>query len=251
MTPNPKPRMLAADWIFGEVIKLRRFNIKVVSTSSPNIQAAMHSLSVALFAAGALAGNLKLHQLVPRELQIRQSGDSQAFNPSTSFGQGESCADAFGSGYIDCNGVCYNPDEDQTCCSGGGDGYPCPAESFCLNVDGLCCPEGLDPASCAAQFGVELPAESESTSPIAGSTTVASSTVSAVESSVTDTSSAFVPSTTATTFATPYPTGNATDSAIGAAPTGAGGNPVPFTGGASNVQVGLAAGLLGAFAMLL
>ncbi|KAL8976070.1 MAG: hypothetical protein Q9205_007857 [Flavoplaca limonia] len=206
----------------------------------------MHSLSVALFAAGALAGNFKLHQLVPRELQVRQSGDSQAFNPSTSFGQGESCADAFGAGYIDCNGVCYNPDEDQTCCPGGGDGYPCPAESFCLNVDGLCCPEGLDPASCAAEFGVELPAEPESTSPDANSTADASSPISDVESPVTD-----IPS--APTIATPYPAGNATDGAIDAVPTGtgAGGNPVPFTGGASNVQVGLAAGLLGAFAMML
>ncbi|KAL8991406.1 MAG: hypothetical protein Q9169_007876 [Polycauliona sp. 2 TL-2023] len=214
----------------------------------------MHSLSIALFAAGALAGNLKLNQLVPRALQVRQS---QAFNPTTNFGTGATCADAFGAGYIDCNGVCYNPNEDQTCCPGGGDGYPCPAESFCLNVDGLCCPDGLDTASCAAQFGVEVPTEAE-TSATSGSTTVASSTVSAVESSVTESSSAFVPSTTATTIATPYPTnGNATvlptATGTGVAPTGtgAGDSPAPFTGGASNVQVGLAAGLLGAFAMLL
>lgn len=120
----------------------------------------MHSFSIALFAAGALAGNLKLNQILPRELQVRQS---EAFQPTTSFGSGATCADAFGSGYIDCNGVCYNPNEDQTCCPGNGDGCestpylkpppfcevaanyrstdPCPSESFCLNVGGLCCPD--------------------------------------------------------------------------------------------------------------
>lgn len=79
----------------------------------------MHSFTLAataLFTAGALAGNL--HQLLPRELQVRQD---QSFTPSTSFGQGETCADAFGAGYIDCNNVCYNPNEGQTCCAGNGD----------------------------------------------------------------------------------------------------------------------------------
>ncbi|KAL8653497.1 MAG: hypothetical protein Q9226_003829 [Calogaya cf. arnoldii] len=219
----------------------------------------MHSLSIALFAAGALAGNLKLNQLVPRELQVRQS---EAFAPTTNFGQGATCVDAFGSGYIDCNGVCYNPNEDQTCCPGNGDGYPCPSESFCLNVNGLCCPDGLDAATCAAQNGVSLPANYNSaTASTTGSTTIASSTISAVESTITDTSSAFVPSTTAITIATPYlTTGNATVhptvTGTGVAPTGTGvgGGPVPFTGAASSVKVvgaGLAAGFMGVVAMLL
>ena len=83
----------------------------------------MRSLVVALFAAGALAGNFKVHRLVPRELQARQTGESQAFNPFPTFGEGESCADAFGSGNIVCSGiVCYNPDAGETCCRGGGDG---------------------------------------------------------------------------------------------------------------------------------
>ncbi|CAL8580026.1 hypothetical protein XPA_005759 [Xanthoria parietina] len=218
----------------------------------------MYCLSIALFAAGALAGNLKLNQVLPRELQTRQS---EAFQPNTDFGTGATCADAFGSGYIDCNGVCYNPNEDQTCCPGNGNAYPCPSQSFCLNVGGLCCPDGLDAATCAAQNGVSLPADYNSaTSATSGSTTVVASTASAVESSITDTSSAFVPSTTATTIATPYPTGNATvhptTTGTGVAPTGtgAGGNPVPFTGSASNVKVvgaGFAAGFLGVVAMLL
>ncbi|KAL8698657.1 MAG: hypothetical protein Q9224_001752 [Gallowayella concinna] len=218
----------------------------------------MYSLSIALFAAGALAGNL--HQVLPRELQVRQS---QAFNPTTNFGSGATCADAFGAGYIDCNGVCYNPNEDQTCCSGGGNAYPCPSESFCLNVNGLCCPDGLSPATCAQQNGVTLPENtSTATKPISGSTSAHASTISAVESSVTDTASAFVPSTTITTVTTPYPiTGNATvgptATGTGAAPSGTGvpgGNPVPFTGAASSVKVvaaGLAAGFLGVVALLL
>ncbi|KAL8821903.1 MAG: hypothetical protein Q9223_000132 [Gallowayella weberi] len=216
----------------------------------------MYTLSIALFAAGALAGNL--HQVLPRELQVRQS---QAFNPSTSFGSGATCADAFGAGYIDCNGVCYNPNEGQTCCPGGGDAYPCPSRSFCLNINGLCCPNGLSPATCARQNGVALPNNvNTATKPISGSTTSHASTVSAVKSSVTDTGSAFVPSTTATTVAataTPYPIpGNAT---VGPTGTGngtgvPGGNPVPFTGAAGSVKVvggGLAAGFLGVVALLL
>ncbi|KAL8669023.1 MAG: hypothetical protein Q9168_006371 [Polycauliona sp. 1 TL-2023] len=212
----------------------------------------MHSLSIALFAVGALAGNLKLNQLVPRELQVRQ--DSEAFSPTTSFGSGATCGDAFGAGFIDCNGVCYNPNEQQTCCPGGGDGYPCPAESFCLNVNGLCCPDGLSTASCAAQFGVQVPDKS-ATAASTGSTVAHSSTISAVESSITDTSSGFVPSTTATTLATPYPTGaNATSAAPTATGTGtgsAGESPAPFMGAGSSLQVGLAAGLMGVVAMLL
>ncbi|KAL8783241.1 MAG: hypothetical protein Q9213_004753 [Squamulea squamosa] len=214
----------------------------------------MYTLSIALFAAGALAGNL--NQLLPRELQVRQS---QAFNPSTSFGQGKTCADAFGAGYIDCNGVCYNPNEGQTCCPGGGKAYPCPDLSFCLNINGLCCPAGLDPATCAAQNGVQLPDNfNTATAATTGSTTAHSSTISAVESTVSDTASVFTPSTTETTIATPYPIpGNATVSTLPTS-TGAPGAPgsgvTPFTGAASSVQVvgaGLAAGFLGVVAMLL
>ncbi|KAL8933961.1 MAG: hypothetical protein Q9216_006132, partial [Gyalolechia sp. 2 TL-2023] len=76
----------------------------------------MHSFTLALFATGTLAGNL--NYLVPRELQVRQD---QSFVPDTSFGRGSTCADAFGAGYIDCNGVCYNPTQGETCCSGNGD----------------------------------------------------------------------------------------------------------------------------------
>ncbi|KAI4191043.1 MAG: hypothetical protein L6R41_000358, partial [Letrouitia leprolyta] len=198
----------------------------------------MHSLTITLFAAGALAGNL--NYLVPRELQVRQD---QSFTPTTSFGQGANCADAFGAGYIDCNGVCYNPTQGETCCAGNGDAYPCPSDSFCL-INGLCCPDGLPAETCAAQNGVTLPQDfSTNTATSAGQTSIAQTpkpTISVVESSASS-SEVFVPSTTAV-IATPYPipqnstaplpTGTAAPSGTGA---GAGPTPAPFTGGAARV----------------
>ncbi|KAI4128772.1 MAG: hypothetical protein LQ338_002567 [Usnochroma carphineum] len=234
----------------------------------------MHSFSLAattLFAAGALAGGL--NQLVPRELQVRQD---QSFAPTTSFGQGATCSDAFGAGYIDCNGVCYNPGAGETCCSGNGDACerhlvvnketsqliatltdPCPSDSFCL-INGLCCPNGLPASTCAAQNGVTLPQDfSTDTATSAGVSTQAQTpkpTVSAVESTASS-SSVFVPSTTAV-VATPFPIpGNATGSGI-AAPTGTGAPPpvTPFTGGAGSLRgygEGLVAGFLGVVGLLL
>ncbi|KAL8708364.1 MAG: hypothetical protein Q9220_006744 [cf. Caloplaca sp. 1 TL-2023] len=224
----------------------------------------MYTAALTLFAAGALANNL--HYLVPRELQIRQD---QSFAPTTSFGSGATCADAFGSGYIDCNGTCYNPGEGQTCCPGGGNAYPCPAESFCL-INGLCCPNGLPASTCAAQNGVTLPDNfNTATSAIAGSTVATHSTsVSAVQSTSIPSSSAFVPSTTATTIATPYPIpSNATAPPVTqisdgqvqvptGTTTGTGVGPVvtPFTGAAAAVKVafgGVFAGAMGIMGMLL
>ncbi|KAI4253098.1 MAG: hypothetical protein LQ352_003908 [Teloschistes flavicans] len=214
----------------------------------------MYTLSLALFAAGAIAGNL--NQLVPRELQVRQD---QSFAPTTSFGQGATCADAFGAGYIDCNGVCYNPGQGETCCAGNGNAYPCPSDSFCL-INGLCCPDGLPASTCAAQNGVTLPDNFDAkTATQAGSTTAHTSTISAVQTATGSvTSSAFVPSTTATTVATPYPipsnattpSGTASGSGAGAGPTG---GVTPFVGGAASVKVacgGVLAGLLGVAALL-
>ncbi|KAL8737204.1 MAG: hypothetical protein Q9181_001930 [Wetmoreana brouardii] len=205
----------------------------------------MHSFTLAvtsLFAAGAVAGNLA--HLVPRELQIRQS---QAFTPSTSSGSGATCADAFGAGYIDCNDVCYDPGQGEVCCPGGGNAYPCPSDSFCLNVNGLCCPDGLDAATCAAQNGVELPASAGSVT--SGSTTAHGATVPAVRPTA-PSSSVFVPSTTAV-VPTPYPVPS---NATAPGPTGTNPPVVPFTGGAASLKAycgGLVAGLLGVVGMLL
>ncbi|KAL8735412.1 MAG: hypothetical protein Q9166_000958 [cf. Caloplaca sp. 2 TL-2023] len=230
----------------------------------------MRSLSLALFAAGALAGNLI--QILPRELQVRQD---QSFVPGTESFRGATCA-VRGVGYINCSSVyCYNPGRGETCCRGGGDAYPCPSGSFCLNVNRRCCRNGLSRETCAAQNGVSLPDNSNTaTSVISGSTTASSSTVSAVESSTvsaiesstvsavessTVSSSAFVTGTTVIepTFypipgnLTVAPTATGTSSPSG---TGAPGPITPFIGAASSVQVvggALAASLLGVVAMLL
>jgi len=53
------------------------------------------------------------------------------------------------------SGICYLPSRGDTCCPGGT--YACPGGSFCL-VAPYCCPNGLDPQSCAEQHGVTLPA---------------------------------------------------------------------------------------------
>ncbi|KAK3309284.1 uncharacterized protein B0T15DRAFT_491806 [Chaetomium strumarium] len=87
----------------------------------------------------------------------RQGG---AFDPDEQTGRGDTCIEAFGPGYIECrpesateNSLCINPDEGQSCCQNL---WGCPADSFCL-VDGLCCPTGLDPETCASENGVDLP----------------------------------------------------------------------------------------------
>lgn len=48
----------------------------------------------------------------------RQTG---AFVPSTSDGHGQTCAEAFGPGFVSCGtGIeCVNPAKGETCCSGG------------------------------------------------------------------------------------------------------------------------------------
>ncbi|KAI4288249.1 MAG: hypothetical protein L6R35_002488 [Caloplaca aegaea] len=200
----------------------------------------MHSFNLAattLFAAGAIAGNL--NQLMPRELRVRQ--DDQSFTPDTSFGQGETCADAFGAGYIDCNGICYNPTDGETCCPGAGDAYPCPSDSFCL-IDSLCCPTGLPAETCAAQNGVSLPQDfstDTATSSAGATTTAAVETPESTVSSAVESSTVAVSSTTTTPY--PIPSINATLPVGTAAPTGTGapGTPVtPFTGGVASVKVG-------------
>ena len=79
----------------------------------------------ALFASGALAAeswvkieSSTIHAL--RDLRVRQ-GTDESFKPPTTGGYGDSCADAFGPGHIECadSKICYNPDEGQTCCDAG------------------------------------------------------------------------------------------------------------------------------------
>ncbi|KAL9592442.1 MAG: hypothetical protein Q9179_006714 [Wetmoreana sp. 5 TL-2023] len=187
--------------------------------------------ATSLFAAGALAGNSV--QLVPRELQVRQS---QAFSPETVPLSG-TCAQ---NGLPDCNGICYHPSRGDVCCPDGT--YPCPGGNYCLNVNRLCCPNGLDRVTCAAKNGVKLPVS-------ASSSTSHSATVPAVRP--TASSSSVVVSSTTAVIETPYPIpGNASVPA----PSGTGSPITPFTGGAESLKTycgGLVAGFLGVIGMLL
>ncbi|KAG7008826.1 hypothetical protein G7Y79_00004g014100 [Physcia stellaris] len=215
----------------------------------------------------ALASNLIA--TVPRQLQARQ--DDQSFVP------GSTTVSACASDEIECPGefegskYCSLPSAGDTCCR---QGYNCPGGSFCL-IDGFCCPDvsrrflflghsvmsseavcitarselnlccgqGLDAASCAAQNGVTLPnsfgaSSAASTSP---ATEAPSSTVVVVTSSTSPVASSVVTSAVATA---PYVIpGNASLPVGSGTATGSGAFPgqtslTPFTGAASAVSVG-------------
>ena len=50
---------------------------------------------------------------------------------------------------------CYDPTRGDSCCSNT---WACPSGNFCL-IENVCCPDGLDPATCAVDNGVSLPAD--------------------------------------------------------------------------------------------
>jgi len=137
----------------------------------------------------------------------------QQFVPTTTTAQGETCADAFGDGYVTCreksdtqNRLCYNPTIGQTCCSSS---WACPSGSFCL-VNPYCCPAGQDPKTCAAANGVSLSAD-------------------------------FSTATASGTSATPYPAGNHTaGAASGTGTKSASASYYTGVNGASNLQAGIA-----------
>lgn len=104
------------------------------------------------------------------DLSKRQSHGKGAFIPGTSPG----CP----SDWPVCgtSHTCYNPAQGDTCCPGGT--FACPGGSFCL-LDPYCCPNGLDPKTCAAQFNLTLPSSFFSGTATAVATDVSSATSSA------------------------------------------------------------------------
>ncbi|KAL2870108.1 uncharacterized protein BJX67DRAFT_307227 [Aspergillus lucknowensis] len=80
-------------------------------------------------------------------LKRHHNGEGDAFIPGTTPGCPDDwpvCGDS---------GVCYNPDEGQTCCPGGK--YACPSSSYCLFAP-YCCSNDLDPDSCAREYGLTM-----------------------------------------------------------------------------------------------
>jgi len=151
------------------------------------------AVALAAFASTALALQLNdkhMHFHEARGLNVleaRQQGGK--FTPPTTTATGDTCADAFGAGYITCrdatattNRLCYNPSIGQSCCSNT---WACPSGSFCLaNSNGNCCPNGLDPNTCAAIISSSQAAASSSAKNAiasSNSTTTVTSTSTATE----------------------------------------------------------------------
>lgn len=150
-------------------------------------------LALALFGASSLVLAEKHTFLQPssninvKSLLRRQSG---AFTSNPVYGDGETCQESFGPDSRECPSTigdswCYTPSEGHSCCS---EGYGCPAESFCL-TDQQCCPNGLDPADCAAERGITLPADFKTesavnTNPTASATASGSDATASADSSL-------------------------------------------------------------------
>ena len=89
------------------------------------------TLAFVAFAVAASAENLRFTRISPPGLSRRDA--ESAYSPEeTECGEGDTCAEACGSGFEECEssgGVssCYNPDAGETCCSDLGLGsmfYP-------------------------------------------------------------------------------------------------------------------------------
>ncbi|KAL4886592.1 hypothetical protein BJY04DRAFT_177981 [Aspergillus karnatakaensis] len=176
-------------------------------------------ISLGLLMAGqGLAAHQKL-AVSPNALLKRQGGE--AFIPGTEEGCDPSLP------ICGTSGICYDTALGESCCPGGT--WACPGGSFCLQ-DPYCCPDGLDPETCAEQFGITL---DPTTTAEPTSTTESSS------SSSSSTSVPVIPTSSETPTTTPSPTHTPTD------PT----DP-PMHTGAANKIVGGAAALFGGLGVL-
>jgi hypothetical protein len=113
-------------------------------------------------------------------------------------GEGNTCAEACGAGYETCAPAndqihCFNPTVGEICCpdlSGSSceAGYYCTADT---QGETWCCPEGMDLATCASEYGIDGGLVSQTPAPVTSTST----------SSSTSSTSAPATTTTATTVA--------------------------------------------------
>jgi hypothetical protein len=192
----------------------------------------MRFFSTLALASAALVSSVLADGDVLNDRYVQHLGKRQQFTPTTQTATGNTCADAFGAGYVVCrdssptqNRLCYNPSAGQTCCNSQ---WACPSGSFCY-TNGNCCPNGLSQSACDAQISA-----------------AAASTASSVASS---------PAPAGTATSAPFPAKNVTvPAATGTgAPTSS--PPARFTGAASatSLEVGVAAigGVVALFGALL
>ncbi|OJJ56132.1 hypothetical protein ASPSYDRAFT_92325 [Aspergillus sydowii CBS 593.65] len=123
--------------------------------------------------------------------------------------------------------VCYSPSRGDTCCPDGT--WACPSGTFCLQ-QGRCCPDGIDPETCAENEGITL---------TSSSTSEPTSAPQPTESQSSTSSRPVIPTGTTSTGA---PTGTPPASSSPAPPE--------FTGGANTHLVGGAAAVLGGLGMI-
>jgi hypothetical protein len=138
-------------------------------------------------------------------LKVRQ-GDApdEAFKPGSSSALGATCEDAWGAGFISCGtgNECYNPALGESCCQ---DTYACGTGSFCL-TDGWCCPDGIDPETCAKNNDVPWPIVAAAAAP-ASSSSAAPSSADPTTPAAPDYTPAYSPAYSAPVYSSPaaYP----------------------------------------------
>ncbi|KAM0328122.1 hypothetical protein ACHAQA_005525 [Verticillium albo-atrum] len=92
---------------------------------------------------------------------LRRQSDGYQPEDEVCAGEGSTCAEACGSGYLQCSSSdsavhCFNPEASESCCS-TGTGSSCLADYYCTHdsqVETWCCPNGLNLKECAIEFGV-------------------------------------------------------------------------------------------------
>ncbi|KAF3350687.1 Cyanovirin-N-like protein [Verticillium dahliae VDG2] len=146
---------------------------------------------------------------------LRRQSDGYQPEDEVCAGEGSTCAEACGTGYLQCSSSdssvhCYNPAANESCCS-TGTGSSCLSNFYCTHdtqVETWCCPNGLSLKECAVKFGVtgaltsDLPKATSTSSAYklpsttTTATTSSSSTTSTTTTTTTSTTSSVVVETT-------------------------------------------------------
>jgi len=105
--PSPQPSSI----LHYRVYRKKESLPSMVRLSLPTFLALLSTTTLA----SSSDASPKRHSI---SLVKRQTG---AFVPSTSDGHGQTCAEAFGPGFVSCGtgSECVNPAKGETCCSGG------------------------------------------------------------------------------------------------------------------------------------
>ncbi|KAF7543611.1 hypothetical protein G7Z17_g10606 [Cylindrodendrum hubeiense] len=140
--------------------------------------------------------------------------DTNGYQPEQSVcGDGNTCAEACGTGYETCvsndsSTHCYNPADDQICCSDGSgnscdDGYYCSHDTA---ANTWCCPDAMNLVECAAAYNVDGALVSDAPVTSSAAPTTTSTTAEPTTTSTTPTSTEPETTSTSAETTTPEPT---------------------------------------------